>query len=202
MNKLFLFPSILIISIVLFSCKKETVLSTDSETPGLTAARPASIYSRTGSGDGDTTSIPPVVPNIVIATAFAGQTINAGTITITNDSAFIYVTYNMVNGYTLTQTHLFVGPVALIPTNHPGNPQPGQFPYATNHNNVTSFTYKVPVSLIGNNTCGAIAAHGTVQKLDASGHVVDSQSIWGNGPRINGAANGNWAMYTPFCVQY
>ena len=202
MNKLFLFPSILIISIVLFSCKKETALGTDSATSGLAADHPASIYSRTGSGDGDTTSIPPVVPNIVTATAVAGQSINAGSITVTNDSAFIYVTYNIANGYVLTQSHLFVGPVALIPTNHPGNPMPGQFPYATNHNNVTSFTYQVPVSLIGNNTCGAIAAHGIVQKFDSAGHVVESQSIWGNGPRINGAANGNWAMYTTFCVQY
>lgn len=193
MKKLFFFPSLFVVSIVLFSCKKETLLNADPATNN------SSLYGRTGDGGGGTTT---VVPNIVTAVAFAGQTINAGSITVTNDSTNIYVTYNTANGYTLTQTHLFVGPVGMIPTNHPGNPMPGQFPYQTAHANITSFTYSVPVGLIGNYTTGAIAAHGIVEKLDANGHVIDQQSIWGNGPRINGAANGNWAMYTPFSVQY
>lgn len=191
MKKFFLFPSLFLVSIILFSCKKETLLSAEPATNN------SSLYGRTGDGGGT-----PVVPNIVTATGFAGQTIDVGSITVTNDDINIYVTYNMANGYTLTQTHLFVGPVGLIPTNHPGNPMPGQFPYQAAHNNVTSFTYTVPVGLIGNWNTGAIAAHAIVEKLDAGGHVIDQQSMWGNGPRINGAANGNWAMYTPFSVQY
>lgn len=202
MKKFFFFPSLFVVSILLFSCKKETLVNAYPATSGLTAANTSTVYGRVGDPGGGSGGDTTVVPNIVTAAAFAGQTINAGSITITNDANNIYVTYSMANGYTLTQTHLYVGPVALIPTNHPGNPMPGQFPYSNVHDHATTFTYIIPVSRIGNNTCGAIAAHATVEKLDAGGQVIDQQSMWGNGPRINGSGGGNWAMYTPFCVQY
>lgn len=192
MKKILFSVSLITLSILLFSCKKESI-NTDATAPN------AGMYGRTGTGTGGDSTY---IPNIVTATSWAGQTIDAGTITVTNDANYIYVTYNTTNGYTLTLTHLFVGPVSQIPTNHPGNPMPGQFPQSSVHDHATTFTYQVPVSNIGNHNTGAIAAHGIVQKLDANGNVIDEQSIWGNGPRINGSANGNWAMYTPFLVQY
>ncbi len=131
-------------------------------------------------------------------TLIAGQSINSGTVTVTNDDANIYVTYSTANGYTLTQTHLYVGNCALIPVNSQGNPVPGQFPYASPHNNITSYTYTVPLSAIPAGSCGCIAAHAVVEKRDANGNLLDSQTAWGNGTRIN-PRGGNWGMSFSYC---
>lgn len=128
----------------------------------------------------------------------AGQTIDAGTVTVTNDNDFIYVTYETANGYTLTQTHLYVGDCALIPVNSQGNPIPGHFPYSSTHNNITTYTYQVPIAAISAGSCGCIAAHAVVVKLDENGNIIDQQTAWGNGTRIN-PLGGNWGMKFTYC---
>jgi len=131
-------------------------------------------------------------------TLIAGQTIDAGTVTVSNDANYIYVTYTTTGGWVLTQTHLYVGDCALIPVNNPGNPIPGQFPYTSAHNNVTTYTYQVPISRIALEQCGCIAAHAVVKKYNSANQVVDSQTGWGNGIRIN-LSGGNWGMKFDYC---
>lgn len=131
-------------------------------------------------------------------TLMAGQTINSGTVTVSNDADYIYVTYSTANGWLLTQTHLYVGECGLIPTNNPGNPMPGQFPYKSTHNNITSYTYQVPISALPAGECGCIAAHAVVVKLNSSGQVIQSQTAWGNGTLIN-LNGGNWGMKFDYC---
>ena len=76
---------------------------------------------------------------------------------------------------------------------------PGQFPYASSHSNITSFTYQVPILAIPAGTCGCIAAHAVVVKLNApGGQVIDQQTGWGNGVRIN-PNGGNWGMKFDYC---
>jgi hypothetical protein len=127
----------------------------------------------------------------------AGQNMVAGNVTVQQDADFIYVTYNTTGGWVITQTHLYVGNCATIPVNGAGNPIPGQFPYNANHNNVTTYTVAVPVSVIGIGNCGCIAAHAVVKQLDASGNTIQQQTAWGEGTRIN--PTGNWAMKFSFC---
>lgn len=128
----------------------------------------------------------------------AGQYINSGSITVSNDANFIYVTYTTANGYLLTQTHLFVGNCSAIPVNGQGNPVPGQFPYASPHNYLTSFTYQIPISALPAGSCGCIAAHAVVVKLNSSGQVIEQQTGWGQGVRIN-PNGGNWGMKFEYC---
>lgn len=128
----------------------------------------------------------------------AGQTMDAGTVTVSNDNDYIYVTYATTNGWVLTQTHLYVGDCALIPLNNPGNPIPGQFPYTATHNNITTYTYQIPISRIPLELCGCIAAHAVVKKYNSSNQVIDSQTAWGKGVRIN-LNGGNWGMKFEYC---
>ncbi len=166
---------------VFFSCKKEIVSSNVVET---TYDNP----------DGYSGSACPATTVKFIA----GQNIDAGTVTVTNDFDFIYVTYNTANGYVLQETHLYVGDCSSIPVNKQGNPVPGQFPFKTTHTNITSFTYKVPVSTIALGSCGCIASHAAVVKLNSSGNVIDTQTAWGQGTSINPSA-GNWGMKFSYC---
>jgi hypothetical protein len=179
MKKTLLIITLVTASVTIFSCKKETPL-------------PEQLNAETSKVDIDNC----VGTEVVLK---AGQTIDAGTIEVTNDADYIYVTYTTANGYLLTQTHLFAGNCALVPVNNNGNPMPGQFPYKTVHNYATSYTYQIPVSTIGLGNCGCIAAHAVVVKLGANGQVIEQQTGWGNGVRIN-PNGGNWGMKFDFCT--
>ncbi len=184
MKKNLFILSLAFVSVSLFSCKKETVPQPKDE---IVIAPPLII-----AGGGEETCPATQV------TLFAGQTMNAGTVSVTNDANYIYVTYTTANGWYLTQTHLYVGNCATIPVNNPGNPIPGQFPYASSHNNVTTYTYQVPISAIPAGGCGCIAAHSVVVKLNANGSVASQQTGWGNGTQIN-MGSGNWGMKFDYC---
>jgi len=189
MRKTVFFPLLLlVVSLSIFSCKKEDQ----------TLSNPAATgYDGGGTLSGrvdDSSACPPTAVTLV-----AGQTINAGQVIVSNDANYIYVTYEMANGYSLTQTHLYVGGCNAVPVNNPGNPMPGQFPYKATHSNITSYTYQIPIAVMNGAACGCVAAHAVVQKLNASGQVVDQQTGWGNGVRIN-LSGGNWGMKFDYCV--
>ena len=180
MKKKLLFIALTVSSFAFFSCQKVTVDPVTQDGGPLSG--------RVDNGLCEATEV----------TLIAGQTINSGTVNVTNDEAFIYVTYTTANGWFLTQTHLYVGGCALIPVNGPGNPMPGQFPYSGTHNNITTYTYQVPISQIPAGGCGCIAAHAVVVKLNASGQVTQTQTGWGQGTRIN-PNGGNWGMKFSYC---
>jgi hypothetical protein len=177
MKKTLLIIAMVTASVTIFSCKKE--------------------ISRLGQNNVETNKVDIEGCEATEVILKAGQTINAGTVSVTNDASYIYVTYTTANGYLLTQTHLFAGNCALVPVNNSGNPMPGQFPYKTTHNYATSYTYQIPIGTIGN--CGCIAAHAVVVKLGANGQVIEQQTGWGNGVRIN-PNGGNWGMKFNFCT--
>ena len=179
---------ILLMAIAFISCQKESTQPYQVSTGPQILPPPDG-----GRAGGGTGTCPDKIVSLV-----AGQTINSGSVNVTNDSEFIYVTYTTTNGWTLTQTHLYVGACALIPVNGPGNPMPGQFPYSTTHANITSYTYQIPISALSMGTCGCIAAHAVVVQLDQNGNVIQTQTGWGNGTRIN-PNGGNWGMKFDYC---
>lgn len=201
MKKLLL-PALFFATLFTVSCKKnEQALAAEQE-QSATSVPQGSRYVILAEGEGNKQTIlgregdPGCVATIV--TLIAGQTINSGTVTVTNDSNFIYVTYTTTNGWVLAQTHLYVGDCALIPVNNPGNPIPGQFPYASAHNNVTTYTYQIPLSQIPSGSCGCIAAHAVVKKYNSSNQQIGQETAWGNGTRIN-LSGGNWGMKFDYC---
>lgn len=175
---------------LLFSCQKERLSVRSSIKPASTTLGSSVIPS--GGGVYNYNCAPTKVSLI------AGQNIDAGTVTVSNDGYYIYVTYNTANGYVLTETHLYVGNCEAIPVTARGNAIPGQFPYKNTHANATSYTYQVPISAIGAGNCGCIAAHAAVIKLNAAGQVIDTQTGWGNGTAIN-PVGGSWGMKFEFC---
>ncbi|MFZ1369838.1 MAG: hypothetical protein WAR78_05630 [Ferruginibacter sp.] len=199
MKKLLL-PALLFAVLFTISCKKANEAPTQE--PPTTPVQQGPRYVVLAEGDGNKTMAqgregePGCVATEV--TLIAGQTINSGTVSVTNDSLYIYVTYTATNGWKISQTHLYVGDCALIPVNNPGNPIPGQFPYASAHANVTSYTYQIPLSQIPAGTCGCIAAHAVVKQFDANNQQTGQETAWGNGVRIN-LSGGNWGMKFDYC---
>lgn len=145
-----------------------------------------------------------------ITTLFAGQTINAGSVQVSNDATNLYVEYTTIDGWRLSETHLAIATtLAGIPQTKSGNPKVGNFPYKRTYNpTVTSDVYifaldQLAVSLgLDRFTCGVsslvIAAHAVVVKLDGGGTVIGQETGWGSGPGFPGA---NWATYFNYTVQ-
>lgn len=78
----------------------------------------------------------------------AGQTIDVGSVTISNDATNLYVKYDLdYQGATFGTLHLWAGTdLTLIPKNNQGIPVPGQFPYIVDATGSTSYTFIVPLS--------------------------------------------------------
>jgi hypothetical protein len=176
--------------IFLVSCQKnnDDLLSQNKNELNTTSTSSSVVVGKVNQGE----QCPETVTQLT-----AGQQYNAGSVAVSNDESFIYVTYTTGNDYLLTQTHLFVGNCNAIPVNNQGNPVPGQFPYKMVHSNATSYTYQIPISAIPMGSCGCIAAHAVVVKLNTAGQVIEQQTAWGSGVRIN--PTGNWGMKFSFC---
>ena len=200
MKKLLQVQALLItVSLVILSCQKNDLNPAKTPEQPAAAAQQSARYVIVPASEGNpirTGRIDDCLPTEV--TLIAGQTINSGTVTVTNDADFVYVTYTTTNGWVLTETHLYVGDCAFIPVNNPGNPIPGQFPYSSTHNNLTTYTYQIPISQIPPGSCGCIAAHAVVKQYNSSNQVINQQTAWGNGVRIN-LTGGNWGMKFDYC---
>jgi len=126
-------------------------------------------------------------------TLFAGQTINAGSVTVSNDANFIYVEYATTAPWQLIEAHLAIASTLDgIPQTHKGNPIPGRFPYTASFNpEVSDYVFAIPLGTFNPGQSLFIAAHAVVV---GSG----SETGWGAGPGFPGA---NWATYFQYTVQ-
>ncbi|HEV3076403.1 MAG TPA: hypothetical protein VHB47_18415 [Thermoanaerobaculia bacterium] len=130
-------------------------------------------------------------------TLFGGQTIDTGTVTVTNDASSVTVTYATNDPWVITAVHLAVADsLAGIPQNKNSNPLPGHFAINTTYNPpVTTVTFIIPIDNITSLQSLFIGAQAEVQ---APGGQGGSQTAWGFGPRFGGH---NWATYINYPVQ-
>lgn len=133
----------------------------------------------------------------VVTPLYAGQTLNAGTVTVSNDGSYIYVRYTTNDPWEISDAHLAVaGSLAGIPQTKKGNPIPGHFAYSAIFNpEVTDYTFTIPIGSFLPGQTLYVAAHAVVQAPSGSG---GTQTGWGFGPGFPGA---NWATYIQYTVQ-
>jgi hypothetical protein len=132
-------------------------------------------------------------------TLFGGQTIDTGTVTVSNfNLGSITVTYATNDPWVITAVHLAVADsLAGIPQNGNHNPLPGHFPINTTYNPpVTTVTFTIPVDNLVPGETIFVGAQAEVQT--SGGQSGGSQTAWGFGPRFGGH---NWATYIEYTVQ-
>jgi hypothetical protein len=148
-------------------------------------------------------------------TLLAGQTIDAGTVSLslvspTDDSkSNLYVTYKTTGKWELEKAHLWVGSdIEKIPQNHKGNPTPGKFPYKTRDLDraTVSHTFIVPLKDLRLSSCPGtsavlnIAAHAALLiRKDEGDIIVQTATGYSDGKKIV-LEKGNWATYSPFTI--
>lgn len=141
------------------------------------------------------------IPKVV--TLFAGQTIDAGTVTVENDENDLYVTFTSAHGWWLRETHLHVADALTgIPTTKKGNPKVGHFAYQRFYDpEVSEDMYviaKPNLSLDASNSV-VIAAHAVVVQPDHAGNVMASETGWADGDPF--VEKGSWATYLQYTWQ-
>ena len=95
-----------------------------------------------------------------------------GTVDVYTDGDIVTVTYTITDpDWTLELTHLWIGDCGDLPTNNPGNPLIGQFPYSESHPGATEYSYTIDVSTL-DGFC--IAAHAEV-------NGTTSETAWAEG---------------------
>ena len=67
------------------------------------------------------------------ATLWAGKNTDVGTVTYGIEQidgvGYFTATYDLTGGWTMSESHLYAGPLGDMPLNKPGNPKIGRFPY-------------------------------------------------------------------------
>ena len=126
----------------------------------------------------------------------AAQNFTAGIVSYEIVADVLVVTYDTGDtGWVIDATHLYVGLCEDLPTNNPGNPRIGQFPYKSTHSpGVPEKVYFIPETDYP--TCGCIAAHAEVSLLDINGNVIQEETAWAFGTPFDG---NSWAMYFEYC---
>jgi len=132
-------------------------------------------------------------------TLWAGQTIDAGTLIVSNDETNLYVTYNTTGVF--GTLHLWVGTdLTLLPTtpNGPGagTPIPGQFPYVFDAAGLTTYTFTIPLANISFYTaCGNtinVVAHAEVS--------INGGQETAFGGDIAGTGTNRWYFYAAYAT--
>jgi len=135
-----------------------------------------------------------------VYTLYAGQNIDVGTVTVSNDADSLDVTFNLTENWELVETHVHVAlSPGDIPQNKKGNPTPGQFDYCEPPSDPQTQTYTIDLP---EGSTLYIAAHAVVvregeNELVANGGfetpvVIDNGGQWGIFP--DGTAGLEWQV--------
>lgn len=182
MKKL-LFPFILVFSLLITtSCEKnEDILSLDGYDSSILTK---SEIEQMSCGESK------VVP------LMAGQNINVGSVTISNDKDNLYVVYETTEHWYLQEVHMYVGPESKIPLNGGGNPVIGHFPYSKEDIETQNYVFTVPLSELDD--CFSVVTHAVVSRI-LYGETSQTETAFGCGDKD--FPGNRWGCYTDYCVE-
>lgn len=176
--------ALLILALGAGSCKKENPVITPANHSGGEQKYMSVMTGTTPQSCG--------TPSVVAL--IAGQHINVGTVTVSNDANNLTVTYATTGGWNLQELHLYVGDRSLVPVNRQGAPVPGQFPKSAYlGNNVQRYTFTIPLSGLG--SCFIVLAEAKVSCR------YSTETAWAAGTRFTNNINCGWATYFSYCKQ-
>lgn len=138
-----------------------------------------------------------------IMTLYAGQYMDVGTVTVSNDENNLYVTYEVTGEWWLNETHLYVGCEGTTPPlNKSENPVIGDFPFHGEHGNVKNYSFEIPLSEFDCATdCFVISTHATVVKLDNEENIIQDETAFGCGDDSTPFPGKRWGCYFDYCLE-
>ncbi len=92
----------------------------------------------------DGTFVGHTCPSPLITPLIAGQIIEAGTVTISNDNEYLYIRVNTTAPWLIKLIHIYVG-TDPVEKNGGGNFKPGQFPFPQPYNEPYPSTHQLQI---------------------------------------------------------
>jgi hypothetical protein len=136
-------------------------------------------------------------------TLWAGQTTDAGSVTVSNTEDTLYIQFDTTSPWLMTESHAHVADTLVgIPTTKKGNPKIGNFAYQTSYDPpADTDTYAIPKSALSLdlNEQVIVAAHAALISVDENGNVTGGETGWGDGERF--VDRGSWATYITYAWQ-
>lgn len=167
-----------------------TAASNESALQKFTPIEPVTVEPFTGNACGEVKTV----------TLFAGQTIDAGTVTIKNNSDTLCIQTTTSGNWLMTglSVELALDPAAI--PNKNGNPIPGHFTYKYTFDPAED-SYQVCISLADHGYQPGqvvyVAVHTDLSEFRED-IVVQTQTGWGDGDPFPG---NNWATYIAYTIQ-
>lgn len=119
---------------------------------------------------------------------YAGQHIEVGSLIVSNDTEYIYINYELIDDWTILETHLEVAnSTDNIPVTDSGNPIPGLFTYKNESfpEGTATVGYVIPIEQympLENHTlyitANAVISKGTIQEGAWVTGIAFSNSTW------------------------
>lgn len=171
------------LALMAFSCQTEPINDTE-----ITADRIIDVPGEVGDGNNANGEDVQLYSDDLLA----GQTIDSGNLTVTLVDGTVEVTYETEGDWVITETHLYVGPLADLPTNGGGNPRLGHFPYKDEFDPAVTVVDYTTIDLEAGD-CVYVAAHAVVVNTVTG----QEETAWANGESIGG---NNWSMMFEICA--
>ena len=133
----------------------------------------------------------------------AGQTINSGSVTISNDATNLYIKVNSIGGFQAATENIKIwlgDNLDLLPLSGGGAPIPGQFPFKYDASG-NEFTATIPFSAIEAYTSSSITCSTSlfvyihVDIIDPNGQ---SQTAWGGCTGVSIETPGRWYYHDTY----
>jgi hypothetical protein len=200
-KQLLLFLSILII---VAACRKhDTEDDTGTEVPPTTAAIFESLFT---------------TPTIAPCGSPFGSDLkikngsNIGSVSVSNDDAYLYLTYELKGNWYLVEAQSYAGPKALIPKNPVGSPNHAKFPgkqALAPCDLKQQFTFRVPLESLTSESgeqCDAryfIAMRASIRHIPNATECAtgDDEEAWAAPILINPGRQNEWATAFYYCKQ-
>jgi hypothetical protein len=200
------FAFILLLFIVIFSCKKQ---GPKENPPAPPPGETTNVYESLLNFNPVSFCGPALTSNLKIQDGT-----DIGTVTVANDAVYLYLTYNLTGNWYIGDAHSYAGQQSHIPRNIDGNPIYGQFP-GKQHLNLCdlrqTFTFRVLLSSLtpdNNAQCPTneqyyIAMRASVRQISNAANCFAGidQPAWGAPFLINPANTNEWATAFYYCKQ-
>jgi len=114
----------------------------------------------------------------------AGQTQDVGRVVIAKNASNLYIKVQADDSYLIAETHIYVGPIDLLPVNKKGNPVIGHFPYSSEtYPGMEYIVHEIPLDEVNGAGCNAdVAVHAVVTNEEGT----YNETAWGTGNEIQG----------------
>lgn len=122
-----------------------------------------------------------------------------GTVSISNDQAYLYVYFSMQKGWSLSESNLYVGLLSDFPAYQYSEQKTDLFRHKIiHHNAVDDYTYSIPLKDLKGLGCIAVSTYSVATFYDINDKILVKKE--GRCKGVNLVGSGTFPTYIKYCI--